>query len=516
MPLPATAIVVAATAAAIILLLSYWKERHTSTRLTVLNGGTFVSATAAAMLGRPVVFRNVQSGWKAQAWTPTLLSAQIPMLVDVAVLQQPRYSYQETVGKPLRPAALPQDDRDNINSSSSSSSSSNIDNDNYNNNNAAALPPQPLSRMSTSEFWDRCRAGEYLWHSSSLLSDTNDNHSNGGSGGDAGDDGADSSASAHTQRAVEEAVAPIANFIVGRRMRLSSVNTWFGCDNVTTRLHHDMSHNVFLQIFGSKRFVLHNPLPGQPAHRPFTSPHYVHTANPAVEQKVIAAGIEVVLHAGDLLVIPPLWYHEVTAMGESISINVWSRSVIEDRLDEMLYRIALPFEAAWDRELTVVAALVFLRDVLANDDDNDDNDEYDNAHGDRGLHRWAANRWGGGVSRPAVRSAQASADSQGILVAGAPLRAKFARQARRVQRVAHGERADGDGDGGVICASHGQACTAGYAKILLRDYADSVLTFACGPGSDEVQVADTLASWLARGSSSTAGDRSNDVMRGGL
>ena len=89
------------------------------------------------------------------------------------------------------------------------------------------------------------------------------------------------------------------------------------------------------------------------------------------------------------------------------------------------------------------------------------------------------------MNRPAVRAVQAAADPEGVLEPGTALRAKFARRARAVRRAARGEQADGGGDGDVMCAGGGAACTSGYAGILLRDYADTVLTFACGPDRDE-------------------------------
>ena len=56
---------------------------------------------------------------------------------------------------------------------------------------------------------------------------------------------------------------------------LSSINSWFGCKGITTELHYDMSHNIFIQIWGRKKVTLINT--GSIKEMPsFTRKDYIH------------------------------------------------------------------------------------------------------------------------------------------------------------------------------------------------------------------------------------------------
>jgi hypothetical protein len=106
------------------------------------------------------------------------------------------------------------------------------------------------------------------------------------------------------------------------------VNLWIG-RGTRTPLHHDWAENVFVQVYGSKRFVLEPP--DSPAGR------YVHPASSSHVSRVdpLAPDLElfpdydpgrqrtVDLAAGDALYLPPGWFHDVTAPETSISVNCW-------------------------------------------------------------------------------------------------------------------------------------------------------------------------------------------------
>lgn len=102
-----------------------------------------------------------------------------------------------------------------------------------------------------------------------------------------------------------------------------------GGANVTAQLHYDESHNLFAQIYGRKRFVL---LPPE-SHRHISLYPHLHPSQRSVristKSSYLSLGIpfyEVTLAPGDLLYLPPLWFHHVTALEDSISVNVWSES----------------------------------------------------------------------------------------------------------------------------------------------------------------------------------------------
>jgi hypothetical protein len=62
-------------------------------------------------------------------------------------------------------------------------------------------------------------------------------------------------------------------------------------------------------------------------------------------------GLEVVLQPGDLLYIPPLWWHHVTAIADvSLSVNVWSTSMQQRRHDDAVLAVLTDFHiTATDR-----------------------------------------------------------------------------------------------------------------------------------------------------------------------
>ena len=59
--------------------------------------------------------------------------------------------------------------------------------------------------------------------------------------------------------AVVTDLQPIAPFFVGGEASRNTVNVWMGCKGVTTHTHYDMSHNLYVQLFGRKRFILFPP-----------------------------------------------------------------------------------------------------------------------------------------------------------------------------------------------------------------------------------------------------------------
>jgi hypothetical protein len=113
---------------------------------------------------------------------------------------------------------------------------------------------------------------------------------------------------------------------------------WLGPKGTLTPLHRDDSDNLFAQVWGEKSILL-----AAPHHRIAlgswsTSPLGglegcdFDPANPNFEEFPAARKIEfltVHLRAGDLLFLPEGWFHQVSSLSSSLSINFWVNSVRE-------------------------------------------------------------------------------------------------------------------------------------------------------------------------------------------
>jgi len=126
-------------------------------------------------------------------------------------------------------------------------------------------------------------------------------------------------------------LAQLEQSLISLRPQRSSVNLWLGRRSTAAPCHYDGYHNAFSQLYGVKRFVL---LPPRAARllRPFPFLHPSHAQcqnvlpSLGIEDLTAAGALEVELVAGDVLYLPPLWFHEVVALSDSISINGWSDS----------------------------------------------------------------------------------------------------------------------------------------------------------------------------------------------
>eukprot|EP00316_Scyphosphaera_apsteinii_P012475 CAMPEP_0119334640 /NCGR_PEP_ID=MMETSP1333-20130426/87721_1 /TAXON_ID=418940 /ORGANISM="Scyphosphaera apsteinii, Strain RCC1455" /LENGTH=424 /DNA_ID=CAMNT_0007344985 /DNA_START=527 /DNA_END=1799 /DNA_ORIENTATION=- len=115
---------------------------------------------------------------------------------------------------------------------------------------------------------------------------------------------------------------------VDRAQAGNSTNVWLGGQGVITETHYDMSHNFYLQLDGTKRFVLSPPASyRQLKLHPWIHPHSIFTRQ-GVEDAHLPSSFDVDLAAGELLYIPPYWFHRVIAPRghASISVNIWSES----------------------------------------------------------------------------------------------------------------------------------------------------------------------------------------------
>jgi lysine-specific demethylase 8 len=128
------------------------------------------------------------------------------------------------------------------------------------------------------------------------------------------------------------------------------LKVWIGPEGTVTPLHYDVQRNVLTQIIGRKRVVLISPRHFTDLY-PYSSfsrmPQHSRVSN--YDAPDLAAfprfrdvpAVELVLEPGQMLYIPPMWWHFVTSLDPSVSINAWWPGPLRDVLSLRAGRHAL-------------------------------------------------------------------------------------------------------------------------------------------------------------------------------
>ena len=125
--------------------------------------------------------------------------------------------------------------------------------------------------------------------------------------------------------------------------RKPSIHLWHGFSNKNftsaSTLHFDRIHNIYVQIRGKKRILLYPPSNYLSFYPPLdhkSGQGHNSKVNPDLLQLELfpkfpwQERIEVILQSGEIIYIPPFWWHHVTAVDENISLSFWYDVKIQD------------------------------------------------------------------------------------------------------------------------------------------------------------------------------------------
>ena len=130
---------------------------------------------------------------------------------------------------------------------------------------------------------------------------------------------------------------------------------WIGHRGIVSNLHYDRSHNFFAQIRGTKRWTLFPPSQHSSVYLyPSLHPHYRQTQvdfetyrRDDFPRTAGLNGRAVFLEPGDLMYVPPYWFHRVEALSLSVSLSILNPSE-EEKAYAMAHWKAPP--ASWETD----------------------------------------------------------------------------------------------------------------------------------------------------------------------
>eukprot|EP01108_Squamamoeba_japonica_P005209 TRINITY_DN4097_c0_g1_i1.p1 TRINITY_DN4097_c0_g1~~TRINITY_DN4097_c0_g1_i1.p1 ORF type:complete len:349 (+),score=15.40 TRINITY_DN4097_c0_g1_i1:148-1047(+) len=155
---------------------------------------------------------------------------------------------------------------------------------------------------------------------------------------------------------------------------LSRGVVWTGDAGVTASMHHDRSYNFFTQVSGKKRFLIYPPsahwaLHVNPSFHPSRRQTGMHAESFGRFVKEnrnlppLPAPIIVNVEKGDLLYIPPFYFHEVETITQSVSYSIVSPSR-EEFLLSSLTNLQIDF-GKYVGEERKLAIVVFIDELLS-------------------------------------------------------------------------------------------------------------------------------------------------------
>jgi len=164
------------------------------------------------------------------------------------------------------------------------------------------------------------------------------------------------------------------------------MNLWLGSPGVVAHTHHDEVPNWAAQVYGHKRWILSPP---SEAWKLYPYPH-LHSfrsqsqvdfkSGQSIDARARVSGklpelddnkdlfphfgnitaYQALLSPGEIMYIPPFWFHRVITEDTSIAVNTWS-NIPGGNPHNIMEKVPLPFEEDWDMRRKATALKVFVR-----------------------------------------------------------------------------------------------------------------------------------------------------------
>ncbi|XP_021894077.1 lysine-specific demethylase JMJ30 [Carica papaya] len=111
---------------------------------------------------------------------------------------------------------------------------------------------------------------------------------------------------------------------------LRPLNAWFGPAGTVTPLHHDPHHNILAQVVG-KKYVRLYPASLSEELYPYSETMLCNSSQvdlDNINEKEFPKAVELefvdcILEEGEMLYIPPKWWHYVRSLTTSFSVSFW-------------------------------------------------------------------------------------------------------------------------------------------------------------------------------------------------
>ena len=163
------------------------------------------------------------------------------------------------------------------------------------------------------------------------------------------------------------------NELLSPNPQRSSINVWMGQPRVIAHCHYDGYYNFYAQLYGTKQFTMFRPT-NWPGLYPYPFLHPSHAQAQVNLSDLSNAGTypltsrveaySVILQPGDLLYMPPMWFHHVESKSVSISVNVWTDSYQTSVMEEV-FALTIPTGSNWSSDyVQAVAGSVVMNKVV--------------------------------------------------------------------------------------------------------------------------------------------------------